>query len=73
MEAYKAHNKTKERGREGGFFFFFFFFFFLGFIFFVPHQTGQGKGGTFIMHMKGAWSERSEGQKSYNQYMCRFS
>ena len=59
---------------------FFFFFFFLvlfnlalGSTFFVPHQTGQGKGGTFIMHMKGAWSERSEGQKSYNQYMCRFS
>ena len=54
-------------------FFFFFFFFFFFRLFFVPHQTGQGKGGTFIMHMKGAWSERSEGQKSYNQYMCRFS
>ena len=54
---------------------FFFFFFFLvlfnlavGSTFFVPHQTGQGKGGTFTMHMKSTWSERSRGQTSYNLY-----
>ena len=56
-------------------FFFFFFFFFLvlfnlaqGSTFFFPHQTGQGEGGTFTMHMKSTWSERSEGQMSYNLY-----